>query len=86
MKKSRGVKAIKEIARKRGIRVAEARREMELAIDAAMLNPDPASQEFWDKYMQSGNKLTPEDFIVYIAKKIESDKRSEKTTSGHEST
>jgi hypothetical protein len=37
MKKSRGVKAIKEMARKRAIRVAEIRREMKLAINAAII-------------------------------------------------
>jgi hypothetical protein len=67
MKKSEGAKIIKEVARNRGVTVAEVRREMELAIDAAMSNPDPAVRAHWETY---GRKPTPEEFIVDVAKRI----------------
>lgn len=73
MKKSRGAKAIEEVARKNNISVAEVRREIEIAIVAAMSCPDPAAKAFWDKYIQSGRKPTPEEFIIYMAKKTNAD-------------
>ena len=75
MRKSKGKKAIEQVALKNGISVAEARREIELAIDAAIANPDPKAQEFWDKYIKDGRKPTPEEFIVYMADKIKKEEK-----------
>ena len=66
----KGKKAIIEVARKNGISVAEVRKEMEFAIDAAMKNPDPMTKRVWDECFPNGKKPTPEEFIVYIAKKV----------------
>jgi len=67
---SEGKRAIEKVAQKHGISVAEVRKEMELAIEAAMANPDHTAKEFWDKYIKSGRRPTPEEFIVYIANKV----------------
>ena len=77
MKNSKGAKAIKEVASKNGVSVAEVRREIEIAIDAALFNPNlsPEARTFWDKYIQNGCKPTPEEFIVYMTNKIKSEKK-----------
>ena len=70
MKKSKGLKALEQVAIQNGVSVAEVRKEIEIAIDAAMANPDPAARDFWDKYIKNNQKPAPEEFIIYIAKKI----------------
>jgi len=80
VRKFDGAKAIKETAQKNGISVTEVRREIKLAINAAMLNPDPAARAFWDKYILNGNKPTPEEFIVYVAKKINAVEKPQRIT------
>ena len=70
MKKSRGQQAIEQLAIQKGISVAEIREEIEIAIDAAMQNPDPAAQAHWAEIMKSGKKPTPEEFIEYISGKV----------------
>ena len=72
MKKSKGAKAIERVAIKNGVSVAEVRREMELAIDEAISSPEPAARSFWEPYIKSGTKPTPEEFIAIVAKKAES--------------
>ena len=46
MKKSKGVKAIEQVALQNGVGVAEVRKEIELAIDAAMASPEPAARAY----------------------------------------
>ena len=70
MKNSKGIKAIEQVALNRGISVIEVRKEIEIAIDAAMSNPDPAIQALWEQYRKKGSKPTPEEFIVSMAKKV----------------
>jgi len=67
MKKSKGLKALEKVALKCGVSVAEVCKEIESAIDTGMANPDPTARAFWDKYMKSGRKPTPEEFIAYMA-------------------
>jgi len=73
MKESDGAKAIKQIARTNGVSIADVRREMEIAIDTSLYNPDPEIQAFWEPYIRNGQKPTPEEFILYMAKKVKSD-------------
>ena len=72
MKKSKGLRAIEEVAIMHGISVTEAREEIEIAIDAAISNPDPTARVFWDRYIRYGRKPTPEEFVVYMAKRVKS--------------
>ena len=60
--------ALREVARKNHITVEEVRKEIWLAMIAAMCDPDPAIQRVWREIPQAGDLLTPEDFITYIAK------------------
>ena len=71
MKKSKGQRAIEQLALQKGISVSEVREEIEIAIDAAMQNPDPAAQAHWAEIMKDGKKPTPDELIEYIAGKIE---------------
>lgn len=60
--------ALREVARKNHITVDEVRKEIRLAMIAAMCDPDPAIQRVWREIPHAGDLLTPEDFITYIAK------------------
>jgi len=71
MKRSKGAKAIVELATQKGISVEEIRREIQLAIDLGMANQDPNVQACWKKMIKNGVKPTPEDVIEYIAKQVE---------------
>lgn len=55
-------KMLKEVARLRGVSVAEVREEMQLAIEEARNNPDAEKQAEFQRLF--GNKTpTPEEFI-----------------------
>ena len=60
--------ALREVARKNHITVDEVRKEIQLAMIAAMCNPDPAVQKRWREIPHIGDTITPEDLITYIAK------------------
>lgn len=51
-----------------GNTVEEVRKEIRLAMIAAMCNPDPAVQKRWREIPHTGDTITPEDLITYIAK------------------
>ena len=59
--------ALREVARKKHTTVEEVRKEIRLAMIAAMCNPDPAIQKRWNAIPHAGDTLTPEDFITYVA-------------------
>ena len=60
--------ALREVAQKNHITVDEVRKEIRLAMIAAMCDPDPAIQRVWREIPCAGAALTPEDLITYIAK------------------
>ena len=60
--------ALREVARKNHITVDEVRKEIQLAMIAAMCNPDPAVQKRWREIPHTGDTITPEALITYIAK------------------
>lgn len=60
--------ALEIIAAKEGISVEEVRREIQLAIDEAMKNPDPKVQAEWRKIPKKGKKPTPEEVIEFVSK------------------
>jgi len=67
MDNSKGAQAIRKAARMHGVSVAEARREIQLAIEQGMKDPAPEAQAFWRGYILSGRNPTPEEVIVYMA-------------------
>ena len=59
---------LREVARKNHITVDEVRKEIQLAMIAAMCDPNPAVQKRWREIPHTGDTITPEDLITYIAK------------------
>jgi hypothetical protein len=59
--------ALREVARKNHTTVEEVRKEIRLAMIAAMCNPDPDIQKRWNAIPHAGDTLPPEDFITYVA-------------------
>lgn len=55
--------ALREVARKNHTTVEEVRKEIRLAMIAAMCNPDPAIQKRWNAITHAGDILTPEDSL-----------------------
>lgn len=70
MKKSKGAKAISELAKREGVSEDEIRRDIQVVIDMGMANPDPKVKALWDEMISKGIKPTPEKLIVYLAEKI----------------
>lgn len=61
-------KTIARIAAENGISVAEAKREMSMAIHMAMNSPDPRIRQRWMKIAPDGKEPTVEEFLEYCAK------------------
>jgi len=57
---------IRKIAKENGVSVAEARREMQAAINETYKNPNAAALAVPRK----GDVPTPEEFIVYVAQRV----------------
>ena len=70
MNKKKVLKAFKEIATRKGISVAEVRKEIQKAIDIASASPDPVVEEQWRRMPYRGKKPTPEDVVIYLAKQV----------------
>lgn len=60
--------ALRKVARKNHTTLEEVRKEIRLAMIAAMCDPDPSKQRVWREIPCAGAALTPEDLIAYIAK------------------
>ncbi len=60
--------ALRKVARKNHTTLEEVRKEIRLAMIAAMCDPDPSIQRGWREIPCAGAALTPEDLIAYIAK------------------
>ncbi|NCC88057.1 MAG: hypothetical protein EOM05_09370 [Clostridia bacterium] len=70
MKQSKGQKLLLEVARKNGVSLEEVRKEINIAIDIAMNDPDPAVQERWKNMKFKGKQPTPEEFVIEMSKQI----------------
>ncbi len=66
------IAAIEKIAEKEGVSVNEVIREIDLAIEEAMQNPDPLVQARWTLIPCAGDKPTAIEFIAYMRGKIHS--------------
>ena len=62
-------KIIHQIASVNRVSSAELREKMQLAMEAAMTNPDPAVQAMWASIPQKGSKPTLEEFMDYLIEK-----------------
>ena len=60
-------KAIRWIAREKGLTVQQVRAEMSLAILSGLENQDPVIRVWWKSVPRKGGVPTPEEFIAYLA-------------------
>ncbi|WP_195465116.1 hypothetical protein [Faecalispora jeddahensis] len=60
-------RALKKLAKQKGISERAVRQEIEIAIQEAMKSPDPQAQAFWTSIPHKGEQPTPEEVIAYIA-------------------
>lgn len=67
MNTAKAKRALKKLAKQKGISEKEVRREIEIAIKEAMKSPEPQAQAFWKSIPHKGEQPTPEEVIVYIA-------------------
>ena len=72
MNQSQVKKAFEKIAMREGISVTEVRKEIQKSIDEAMKSDDPKIQAYWNKMSYKGEKPTPEEVVLYIAKQAKS--------------
>ncbi len=70
MKRKDITKVFEKIAAREGVSVAEIRAEIQKAIDAGLVSPNPAVQQQWSKLPYKGDKPTPEDVIAYVVGQI----------------
>lgn len=61
---------IREVARRHNTTPEKVYAEMQIAIDAALMNKDPEIQKEWAKVPFSGERPAPEDVIIYLADKL----------------
>jgi len=71
MTKKEAERSIHHIAKENGTTEQEVRNEMMIAIRAAMNNPDPKVQEQWKHFRFEGTEPTPEEFMIYVAQRVE---------------
>ena len=66
MDTAKAKKALKKLAKPKGISERAVRHEIEIAIQEAMKSPDPQAQAFWKSIPHKGEQPTPEEVIAYI--------------------
>lgn len=59
-------KILRQIAEAKQVSSREVREKMQLAMDAAMANPDPSVQAMWDSIPKKGTKPTLDEFMDYL--------------------
>lgn len=62
--------ALRKVAKVNHTSIEDVKKEIRIAIDAAMANPDPSIQALWQSMPRSGEKPTPEEFIAFIVSTI----------------
>ena len=77
MNKSEITKILRRIALENGVSVSEVRKEIQIAIEAAMSNPDPAVQAEWKAMSHNGQIPSPEEVIIYLAEKINKEENTD---------
>ena len=62
--------ALQEVAAANNTTVEEVRKEIMIAMEAGLSNPDAAVQALWREIPCKGDKPTPEEFIAFIKEKV----------------
>ena len=63
-------RVLAEIALKNGVSVDEVRKEIQVALDEGMKNPDPNVQAYWNSIPRKGDKPTAQEVITYLSNQI----------------
>lgn len=63
-------KIISKIAKKHGVTNEEILKQMQGAIDDAMLNQKPEASAFWDELKKNGTEPTPKDVVDLILRNM----------------
>lgn len=69
------IKIIERIAQTEGVAVKDVLDAMQEALMAGRCNTDPAVQDCWKQIPTNGEILTPEEFIIWAAQKINEQRR-----------
>lgn len=67
MNTEKAKRALKKLAKRKGVSEETVRREIEVAIAEAMKSTDPQAQAFWKSIPHNGERPTPEEVITCIA-------------------
>lgn len=70
MRNRKAAKAFEQIAARDGVSVGHVRKEIQIAIDAGFSSPDPIVQAEWRKIPYRGEKPTPEEVVMHLAKQV----------------
>ena len=65
------------LAQERNITVEEMRAIIAARIEAGMNDPDPIRRAQWEKIPHTGDMPTPEEWLSYVVRKLESEGLSE---------
>lgn len=68
-------KILEQIAKENNSTPEDVYREMQIAIDAGFNNPDPKIQETWKTIPFQGDRPTPEDLVMAVAKMLKYPKK-----------
>ena len=63
-------KILMRIAAENHTTVAEVRREISIAIEEGMKNPDPEIQKKWRAMSRTGGTPTPEEAIICLSREV----------------
>lgn len=69
MQNSAFEKILEQIASANQVPSSEIREKMQLAMEAAMTNPDPAVQAMWASIPKKGAKPTLDEFMDYLVQR-----------------
>lgn len=72
MKQNKFETILEQIAKKQNTSKAHVRKEMQKAMDHAMASKDPIIQARWARIPRSGEKVTLEEFVEYVATQVSS--------------
>ena len=72
MKQNQFETILEQIAKKQNTSKAQIRKEMQKAMDLAMASKDPIIQARWARIPRSGEKVTLEEFVEYVATQVSS--------------
>lgn len=57
---------ISKVAEQEGVSPFEVEREMRIAIEAGLSNPDPVARQFWAQIPRIGTAPTPRELLAYL--------------------